>query len=173
MILLGYGVISVSDSTLELLAGFSDFSHCLHPLIHLPERAHLYGEQRHLQVRWENETDAWFAGIKFSIWSLMLVSVPLRGGGSSLREMFGSVDPVQREHNWPVHVWVCVCVCVCVCFSFCINHVRWHFKPTGESELSWKKEDKVEAMSYITNKIHQVRTGERYICSSGSSKCYS
>lgn len=50
MILLGDGVVSVSDGALELLAGFSDFSHRLHPRVLLPERAHLHRKQRHLQV---------------------------------------------------------------------------------------------------------------------------
>lgn len=58
VILLGYGVVSVSDSTLELLAGFSDFGHRLHPLVLLPERAHLHREQRHLQVTGEEDTHA-------------------------------------------------------------------------------------------------------------------
>lgn len=57
VILLGYGVVSVSDSTLELLAGFSDFSHRLNPLVLLPQRAHLHREQRHLQVTWKDDTD--------------------------------------------------------------------------------------------------------------------
>lgn len=50
VILLGYGVVSVSDRALELLAGFSDFSHHPHALVLLPERAHLYREQHHLQI---------------------------------------------------------------------------------------------------------------------------
>lgn len=48
-VLLGYGVVSVSDGALEPLAGLSDFGHHPQLVVLLPERAHLHREQRHLQ----------------------------------------------------------------------------------------------------------------------------
>lgn len=57
---LGDGLVSVSDCALELLAGFSDLGHGRHPLVLLPQRAHLHRQQRYLWVtpRWVDAVSA-------------------------------------------------------------------------------------------------------------------
>lgn len=49
-VLLGYGLVPVSDGALELLAGLSYLRHGSDSVILLPQRAHLHWEQRHLQA---------------------------------------------------------------------------------------------------------------------------
>lgn len=165
VILLGYGVVSVSDSTLELFAGFSDLSHRLHPLILLPERAHLHREQRHLQATQENDTDVWVTGLINS--RLLPVSnVNVTPRGAHVRD-WCLVDPVCQENDWPM----CVCVELISCKS-CTLAFQTHRR--GWAVLAQRRQGCSDVLYYKQHQVHSgTQTGEDYICITRSSKCYS